>query len=201
MNSRRPTLLAAALITTGLLAIAGVQAQQGAQAKPTAVAVVDLEQVFEQSKEKMQFDADQRTAREAIQKAAEDKQKAAEAMKADLDTLAPGTPAHQQKQQELELAAVEFQAWSQYEQLKLNREAAVRIEGLYRKSIESIDRMAQEAGYDLVLYREAQGKFQYENIQQLLQQIGFRKVLYANDAIDITDQVVQRMNNEFDANR
>lgn len=201
MKSHRSLLLAAVLVTTGLLTIAAVQAQQGVQAKPTAVAVVDLERVFESSKEKMQFDADQRTAREALQKSAESKQKAAEAMKADLDTLAPGTPAHEKKQQDLELAAVEFQAWSQYEQIKINRNAAVRIEGLYRKSVEAIDRMAREAGYDLVLYRETQSRFQYENIQQLLQQIGFRKVLYANDAIDITDQVVQRMNNEFDANR
>lgn len=201
MKSRRPILFATVLIATGLLAIAAVQAQQGTNAQPTAVAVVDLEKVFEASKEKMQFDADQRTARETITKAAEAKQEAAEAMKADLDTLAPGTPAYQQKQQEFEIAAYEFQAWSQYEQLKINREAAVRIEGLYRTSLDAIDRMAKEAGYDLVLYRESQDRFQYENIQQLLQQIGFRKVLYASDAIDITDQVVQRMNNEFDAGR
>ncbi len=196
----RPLLIAAVLVTTGLLTLAGVQAQQGTRAQPTSVAVVDLERVFESSKEKLKFDQDQRTAREQLQKQAETKQKAASTMKSELDTLAPGTPAYTQKQQELELAAVEFQAWSQYEQVKVNREAAVRIEGLYRKSIDAIDRMAQEMGYDLVLYREAQTKFQYENIQQLLQQIGFRKVLYATDGIDITDQVIQRMNNEFEAN-
>jgi hypothetical protein len=45
--------------------------------------------------------------------------------------------------------------------------------------------------------KEGAPQFNYENLNQLLTQIGVRKVLYGSPAIDITDQIIQRMNNEF----
>jgi len=118
-------------------------------------------------------------------------------LQADLDLLAPGTPAYQQKEDEQSKKAIENTVWGQFEQAKLNKMAGLRIENLYRKALDAVALIAEELGYDVVLAKEAPPKFQYENLQQLLAKISLRKSLYASETIDITDQVIQRMNNEY----
>ncbi|MEM1209628.1 MAG: OmpH family outer membrane protein [Planctomycetota bacterium] len=192
------TLLAAvAVVGLGWSAVRG----QAGQAAPTAVGVVDVEEVFQGLKAQTEFEAEIQRKREELGVEAQSRQAAAKGMQDDLDMLTAGTPAYEVKQTELERAAIDLDVWQRYEQLKLARQAKSQIEKLYRDVIDAVDRIATESGYDVVLLEQDRDAIDAENIQQLLGQIGTRKVLFAADRIDLTDTVIRRMNNEFDAAR
>ncbi|MEM9252046.1 MAG: OmpH family outer membrane protein [Planctomycetota bacterium] len=193
------TMLLAALAVVGM-GWTAVRGQAG-QATPTAVAVVDVEQVFQSLKAQTEFEADIQRQREALAQEAQSKQASAQAIQDDLEMLTAGTPAYDEKQAQLERAAIDLQVWQRYEEVKLARQAQTQIERLYRDVVDAIERIATESGYDVVLLEQERESLQAENIQQLLGQIGTRKVLFAASKVDLTDTVIRRMNNEFDAAR
>ena len=118
-------------------------------------------------------------------------------LQADLGILAAGTPAYQETQTKLENKALEFQVWKQFNQRKLEREKVVRLEALYRKVVDAIGGVAKQNNYDIVMFKDSTGDLKGENQQQLAAMIQVRKVLYSNPDLDITDQITQKLNNEW----
>ncbi len=186
-------------VLLALLVISGVVLAQAAAARgrPTAVAVVDVQRVFESLSEKTQSEADLQTKADRVKAEQQERQRKLEQMQKDMEVLTPGTDAYNTKQDELERQAVELQAWSQFQTNKLNRERSIQIEALYRKIVDSIERFAKASGHDLVIFKEGNIDFRNANPQQLAALIQVRKVLWSAPDLDITDQITQRMNNEF----
>jgi Skp family chaperone for outer membrane proteins len=188
---------AAAVVGLGWTAVRG----QAGGGEPTAVAVVDISRVFQSLKVQTTFEADRNARRLRLQEQAQEKQATAQAMQGDLEMLTPGTPAHDAKLSDLERAAIDLQVWTQYEQRRMNRETMAQVEKVYRDVRDATARIAQDAGYDVVLLDQPDPELNAENFQQMLAQIADRKVLYAGERVDLTDTVIRRMNNEYDAAR
>lgn len=197
--NRRSTVIVTAFAAVVLLAWAGAYAANQLAAKPTAVAVVDIEQVFNQLKQKQAIEADFRSKADGLQ--AEEKQMKTKIsdLQAQLDLLPPTEDSYKQKEAELQKAVLELRVWVQFQQAQQAREQAIQLENLYRKTTETIGAVAQQSGYDLVLFKEGMPTFEGANAQQIMAQVSFRKVLWAADASDLTNAIITRMNNEFDA--
>ena len=185
----------AALLVAG--ALIGQAASMSAQ--PSAVATVNVQEVFNNLKEKTSLEAQMQSRTETLQQQEQQRRKAIEQLRQDLQVLAPGSDAYQKKEQELQQKAIDLQVWTKFKQQQVRMERGLQVEGLYRRTLSSVKKIAQENGYDIVLFDEQSPDFDYENSQQLLTLIQMRKVLYASDKVNITDQVIQRMNNEYEA--
>lgn len=197
MNTRQSlSMIAVAMVVVALAAAANLVAQ-GKAARPSAVAVVDVQQVFNSLDEKATVEADITQQTEQLQKQEQDRQTELKALQADLGILAAGTPAYEETQTKLENKALEFQVWKQFNQRKLEREKVVRLEALYRKVVDAIGGVAKQNNYDLVLFKDNTGDLKGENQQQLAAMIQVRKVLYSDPSLDITDQITQKLNNEW----
>ncbi len=188
-------LLLAALVAFGSMGVA--TAQLAGKGRPTSVAVMDVERAFNAMKEKAQIEADLQVQTQKLQEEKTNREKELRQLQADLEILAPDTPAFVQKQSDLEQKAVELQSWAQFQTAKVNRERAVQIEGLYRKLSEGAGRVAKENGYDLVIFKEGAVNFRRANPEQLSALIQIRKLLWAADDLDITDLVLTTLNNEY----
>ena len=180
------------------LAVGGAGAARALQATPTAVGVVDLPKVMEQLKEQQSVRAELMGRQEALQAELRDKQKAVQTLQGDLDLLKAGTPAYQEKEGQLQKSVIDLQVWSQFESQRLRLEEQVQVENLLRKISDTIGRVAGESGYDVVLFKGQNVGMRGENPQQQ-NQLNLRYVAWNSDAVDLTGQVVQRMNNEFSA--
>lgn len=197
MNFRQSlSMIAVAMVVVALVGAANLVAQ-GKAARPTSVAVVDVQQVFNTLDEKSTVEADITQQTEQLQKEEQDRQTELKALQADLGILAAGTPAYQETQTKLENKALEFQVWKQFNQRKLEREKVVRLEALYRKVVDAIGGVAKQNNYDIVMFKDSTGDLKGENQQQLAAMIQVRKVLYSNPDLDITDQITQKLNNEW----
>ncbi len=106
---------------------------------------------------------------------------------------------------ELETKTVQFAAWQRSTVELVDIEKSLVVQDLYRQVKEAIASLAEAEGYDLVLIDDSQGDLQINpDVQlsregQVFQQVSLRKVLYASSMVDITDDLIVRMNNAFDA--
>ncbi len=103
------------------------------------------------------------------------------------------------------LEKLKLQFWFQEAEAELEVEKALRLQHLYLKISEAIGELASAQGYDLVILDDSAQEPEFDRDSripgqlQILQQIASRKVLYRNPAIDITNDLITRMNNEFRA--
>lgn len=198
MPSRR--LVSPILILTAVLLLGGFVgaiAAGAAKARPTSMAVVDVQKVFDSLAERTQIEAELQTQADKIKQEELDRQKDLKQLQSDLEILARGTPAFVTKSDELEQKMLEFQAWRNFRIARLNRERGIRLEEIYRKMADSIGRVAKENGFDLVMYKEGPIRFPADKPDQISTIIQVRKLLWSAEDLDLTEQVVQKMNNDY----
>jgi Skp family chaperone for outer membrane proteins len=195
---RKPRLwifsIAAAVALSGLI---GAYANNMLAAKPTAVGVVDIEGVFNNLKEKVQIEADLNAQQERLVKERQDKEKELKALQDELGIINPSNPGYREKEEKLGQKVFELQAWVQWQNNRLARENRLQIQQLYTKILSATAAVAQENGYDLVVYKEGTVDFSKVDPKQLSEAIRGRKVLYAAEAMELTEMVKTRMDNEY----
>ncbi len=104
-----------------------------------------------------------------------------------------------------ERRTLEYQGFLRYAEAKIDLETALLYESLYNSISAAIKLMAENEGYDIVLVDDSVAPFT-ENPNsrtsrevQILQQIAARRIMYANPMIDITQNLILRMNNASNA--
>lgn len=185
-----------------LLIVAGAAwdnlwAQAAGGARPTAIAVVDIEEVLNNLEERKSIRADLSSKLENLQKWEQSKRKELQNLQNDLKILDPSDEAYKKMRESLDKKSIELGVELKYRQRQLEMEQALQLESIYRKMVGMIERVAKQDGYELVLFKDKLPQVQGANAQQLIGMMNMRKVLYAADRLDLTDPVTQRLNNEF----
>lgn len=179
--------------------------------KPTVFATVRLSVVLEKLDQRAEAEANmnamgqQVRAEEARRKDEIQKmQDQLEAMRAELGDK-PAPPEATALQEKLALESLRYQAWSRVTLSKVDIEKALVLEDLYRSIKAACSLIASANGYDIVLVDDSQGEITTTSDSrtpreaQVLQQIIGRRMLHGNPALDITDELITRMNNAHKA--
>lgn len=197
MHSRHWIMLLAAitLLASGL--VGGVVAQNRMTARPTSVAVVDLQRVFAASSEKTNLESEIATRRDALQQEANDLKERIAQMRNELDLYEPGSANYRATVEKIQQASFEADNWLKWEQQKLQFEGARIIKRLYASAVEAVEDVAEQNGIDLVFFREGDLQERFESPQQATAQVQLRKLMWATDDVDVTDAVINRMNLNF----
>ena len=174
----------------------GAQATSMLQAQPTSVAVIDLKGVIDGLTARTELEADVRQQREELAQQEQDKRQEIAAMRTELDALEPGSDDYRRKEQELQRSVIDLQVWTQFQQQLLARSSALEVQNLFRQVREVAGRVAADNGYDLVLFKDQQLNLPGGGEQAAASVF---IVAWSSDAIDLSDQVITRMNNEFNA--
>ncbi len=170
------------------------------QARPTAIAVVDVMKVLEGLHEKPKIEAEIKTMAQKVEQEIKDRGTKVQQLKEDLDMLAPGTAAHTEKLDKYEYEAFALQTFARYQEQKIKREQSLQYEAVYRKILDSAGKVAQEAGYDMVVLKDRLVNFGDADPKQLRALFSLQKLLWSKPDLDLTEQITLRMNTEFDNN-
>ena len=197
MNSKRLLIVLGLVVLVAFIGLASVNADQ-ASANGKAIGAVDVQTVFDALQEKIQIEADLKTQIEDLNREEQDRKARLQSLQADLEILAPGTGAFNEKREQLEQEVIELQVWRQVQNQRVARERSIHIERLYRKVLDAIGRLAESDRMDMVLFKEKPVDFSGTKPEALNTLIQMRKVLWVADQLDLTDQVIQMMNNEFE---
>ncbi len=167
-------------------------------AGPTRVAVCDVVQLFNNYQRAKDAGEKLNEGREAIRVENQKRIEAIENLRAQLGGLLEGSPEHEQKLNDVQLQEIQRQAWLKFEDTRLMREHHTMTKDMYNELREAVSQVAQEHGFTLVLYH-MRGELESTETPQLLQQIQQRKVLYVAKDVDLTDIVLKRLNDNYQA--
>ena len=211
---RSTGMAAAGLVALGLLGggLGGgwlAQPRAEAQAAPTvrkaatAVAVMDISQVYRSLKEREAVRADNTRRMEGLKEMQTRQAQEIRQLTQEWETMQRMTTgdaaAVRDLGRQIEEKTVNYRVQQEVESLRVQQGYSTAVNRMYRKMTDAAGRVAQDNGYDLVLFDEPVPDFRRIPPQQMDAALGSREVLWAAERLDITDQVVTRMNNEYAA--
>lgn len=197
--------IACVAIAIGLVSVvswrAGASdANPSSVAAPSSIAIVDVEKALNQLTELADLNKNLADRVAVRQKNLDDLKSQIEDLNGKLELLADND---EENRRELRAKIYELtetaNARAKVYQSLINIEKGEIIRPLYLKLVDAINETAQRNGYDLVLFDDRTIKVPNDtdaNVNVTIQQ---KRILYASDAIDITDQIISLMNNKYAA--
>lgn len=199
LNMRRGYLVLA-LLAVAAVAFLGAKATVG-QAnttwQPTRTAVIDLTRIFDGFQQTKDLNDVLQQRGDAIVKEGTDKEKALTNRQKELEAFKPDTPDFDKRYQELMKQVIDFRAWQQFMREQVENEHRVWLKKTYQQILEAVSQIAGERGIDLVVYAQ-EPKVEGETLKDMRENILQRKVIWSAKQIDITDQVLQRLNRDYE---
>jgi len=113
------------------------------------------------------------------------------------EELKPGTEAFDKRQKELAMQQAELQWFVQSEGKKVEQGLADALLKIYADIQTTVADIARERGFDIVLASDEVPKDSPGSPGQVRQHILLQKVIYWSPNVDITDEVVQRLNARY----
>ncbi len=187
------TLLAPIALLVGVIAAQSYALGRMAP-RPTVVATVDLERIFEQSTLRGQEDARRAAIADELQLEIDRQATAIDTLNEEIEVLAPGTEKHQDKLEQLQVATVDYQATVEFSRRKLDIEKALTIRRVYYAIKETAKILGEEMGYDIIFVNDSLAGLVNGTEVEVRRQVESRRMLYGNPEIDVTDEMIARMN-------
>jgi len=191
-------LFAAGLLLTSALLV-GVQAvavHALPLLSPTVVGTVDLEATFNGLEEWSQVQVSLSQRADQMQDEITRRQDELESLEADLEDYPQGSAKFKEAMKRYQMAAIELQGYVQFQQRKHQRFNDETIFDLYDKIKLAARALADEHGYDIILVNDSVVEIP-ENSENILAQISSRRVLFARQQMDVTDQLIESMNSTY----
>jgi Skp family chaperone for outer membrane proteins len=180
---------------SGWLLSAGHAAEKSSPA-PTRVAVVDIVKAFNDYNRTKDINEKLNKEQVELQNQRKAKVDRIEALKAQIDNLHPDSKDYYQREKELLELSIELKNFTDIKAESIKREFRVMTEDIYNEMLKTIETVAKESGYDMVLYLDKM-EIHGDSFPALLEKIRERKVLYAAKQTDITDSVLDLLNQNF----
>ena len=167
--------------------------------KPTVVACVDLERVYRSLDQLKAAEAKAGSLRTQLQSRVDSLADQVRSMQEELESFQPGSAAHNEAMNKAILKAGDLSALQSFAELKMESERANTVRDAYVKVRETCAALSKEQGIDLVLIDDTIPPVTPANLEGTMQQINGRRMLFSASALDITDLLVERMNQAFRA--
>lgn len=201
MKASRMYLLVVAAILGGAIVLSHSLAQDPAPTGVgTRVAVCDVVQVFNSYTRAKDLTTTLNDKRQEVKAEADKRTSVIESIQLELQGLLPGSKEYERKFNDVQRMAIERKAWLQYQEALVMRDHHRLTKEMYEQIIEMISQVARERGIQIVLYR-MRSELESKETRELLQQIERRRVLYAADGIDMTETVLNRLDEKYRASK
>ena len=196
------------LAIMAVLAIALVWTQRApqAQAAPAPatglnIAVVNVSKILTDCKEYADHEKQTAQKGEQIKAKLEQLSKEIESLQKEIEVaLEPGSAEYLERLQEWINKRALYQAYSDGQKQVLEAEHQAWAETLYTKLLEEVEKIAQAEGIDLILNKD-QSPLNTRKLSDLLEVIRGRKVLYSTTELDLTDKVLDSLNQRYAAEK
>ena len=168
------------LVLAAAVMVAGVGLSQSAAAQSPKIGYVDLQRALTQVEEGKQAKQKLKKDFEDKQAKLDKKQKEVKKLKQQLknQSMALSAEAKKKKRAELQKKMAELQRMYMSLQRNLSQKEAKATKGIFKKMRKVVRKIAEEKGYDLVLEKRGSS------------------VLFAKDAMDLTDELIKRYDSE-----
>ena len=192
-----------------IMAAAGLTMNVGAarnMAAASSMAIIDINRVREGLTERVDAQAGLMALAQRIETENADRLAKIEELQTEMeDTVDPAKL--ETLRQELDMTLVRAAAWREYIKQQVDIEKSLLLQDLFQKISNAVAELAELEGINIVLISDAGQTVRtikdpnMPREAQVRQQISTRRVLYASPSIDITEQLIIRMNNAYAADQ
>jgi len=194
--------LVACLVVIGIIGWRAGAESTGARlrAEPTSVAIVNVEKALNDLAELADLNTALKARVDARQKDLDDLRDRIKRLDEELK-LQPENSTEKRRElraQIFELTETAKARTNVYQSL-INIEKGEIIRPLYTKLVAGVGEVAAKEGYDLVLFDNRALEVPLDTQAVINEVIQQKSILYANERLDITDQVIVLMNNKYKA--
>ncbi|MDG2030134.1 MAG: hypothetical protein P8J45_03925 [Phycisphaerales bacterium] len=203
-NARRALALPFAFAIAAAIVLVGHDAfgTRPASAPATKVATVNMTTVFERINANTPWEVELNTLADKLNAEATRRTELINEELKKSEALTETDPDGAQTiRDKVALMKLELDEWGGLKKLELDRERALMWRSMYQSVRDQTISLAKADGWDIVLVNDSSGDIklsddvQVSREQQVISQILNRRMLYASDATDITEQLIVRVNN------
>jgi Skp family chaperone for outer membrane proteins len=165
--------------------------------KPAVLVTVDLERVFNNLDEREAADVELQRLAEQLQSQGNRRAEEIDGIREDLEIYTPGSDEHQEMLTKLAMTSHDYRAFVEFSRMRIDASKAVTMRRIYSSIKAAVEREAQAKGYDVVFVNDSLAPLPTADEVETSRQISARRMLYSNPQLDITQDIITRMNNEF----
>jgi len=188
--------LTAAIGGLGLFGLPRALNAENQSARPARVGSVDVGKVFQEYQRKKDLDEELKEAQQRMEKEMESRRNQIDSFQAMLDALSQDDPTYAEKTRQLLQMQIEYKNWLDMSQADVSREVALWTARVYKDILDMIAEIAQQEGYDVVLYHDTFTP-RGSDPQVIREQIASRKVVYVSPAADLTQLILDALNARY----
>ncbi len=187
-------LIIAALAVSGLFIVMNNTHSFAAlgSAGPSKIGVVSVSKVFRECKRTQEFRQQLSTKRQQLNSQLEALSKEVEAIQAGLNTLKSGSSDYMDRYEEMINKQAKMQAMEEVYKQQLVISEKTLIAQLYKDVLEQAKTVARAKGLDMVFER-SEPEIDAMTAKELNDTIGTHKLIYAEGCVDITEEVVKKI--------
>ena len=162
-------------------------------ARPTRVAVCDVQLILRECKAYKQVDAEFFAKAQSF--AAEDKKRLEKIrqLREILQNLNPNSRQYEEKLAELDRLTIERAVQAKLQEKAARRRSRRQTEKIFQQILTVVAEIAKKRGYDIVISRESV-EISSSSAAELFDKIALRKCLYYTPEVDLTNEVLQKVN-------
>lgn len=181
----------------GLLATTPREASGMLQNRST-VGGVDVVRVFNEYQRQRDLTAEMEQIQSTMDAENTSRRQSIDAKQQQMTTLQPSDPTFDTRREELLRMQIDYKNWVDLKQAQMGREVSRWSGRVYEEILNATQEVAQQSGVDMVLYKD-EFMPQLDNPEAMREQIRMRKVLYCSGTADLTQRVLDRLNQKYNS--
>jgi Skp family chaperone for outer membrane proteins len=162
-------------------------------------AVLDVVRIFDECDQIKDLNALLRDANEAVQNEAASREKQLSQKQIELRAFSPDSPDYAPRRRDFTRMSIDANVWLQTKRIELQRDHYNWTRIVYEECLAAVEEVTRERGVMLVLQKRPFNPeiILDENVENLQQMIRARAVVYSHESLDITDDVIRKMNARY----
>ena len=197
MKHRLPVAAAAVLAVTATVALVGGRAWSAPEAaRPLRIGVVSLTRLWDGYQRRLFLDSKLIQFRQTKAQTLQEKKDEVDQLRQKIELLAPGSTQRQEAEGELQQKQVEGRTLAELSAKEVARRYFEYWDLVYNDIRAAVQQVAQAQGYDLV-FKTVESQSRTTSTRELQGKIEGRTVLYAAAELDLTEEVLTVLNENF----
>ncbi|MFB3891376.1 MAG: OmpH family outer membrane protein [Phycisphaerae bacterium] len=194
MKRSRVLVIGAVLVAAGMFLWRESSAQPKPMPAATKVAVCDIVKLFTEYERNKDF-KQKFVARERANKIEDERRtKEIDSIDKELQGLKPDSKEYDARLAELTRLGIDRETWIKYEKARDLRERMSAIESMHKEILAMVAAVAKDEGVQAVF---ASDDSPFDQTADIYRQVESRKALYVDGSIDMTDEVLKRLNRAY----
>lgn len=169
---------------------------QNVNAAELKIGVVGMDGVFEKYEKRTDIDQKLKDLEKDFKSEIEKMKKVMIDLNEETQLLDLGSDSRNKNQEILERKNVELEGYAKFAENQLVKKYRESFETIYGEIIKEVDSFGKENNYSLIIKKE-EPDLKNSQLSDLQFKIGIRTVLYHSNAVDVTSNIIERLNARY----